>query len=143
VNQRQRERMVDKIVGLLDGDPRGKTVAALGLSFKPETDDVRDAPSIEILRGLLQRGVSVRAYDPEAMQAGASLLPEVTMCEDAYAACRDADALVILTEWNQFRMLDLNRVKELLRRPALADLRNVYDPGPMRAAGFIYAGVGR
>jgi UDPglucose 6-dehydrogenase len=143
VNQRQRERMVEKIVELLDGDPRGKTVAALGLSFKPETDDVREAPSVEILQGLLQRGARVRAYDPEAMHAAASLLPDVTMCEDAYAACRDADVLVILTEWNQFRMLDLNRVKELLRRPAVADLRNVYDPDPMRAAGFTYAGVGR
>jgi len=143
VNRRQRERMVEKIVELLDGDPQGKTVAALGLSFKPETDDVRDAPSVEILQGLLQRGARVRAYDPEAMQAAASLLPEVTMCEDAYAACRDADVLVIMTEWNQFRMLDLDRVKELLRRPAIADLRNVYKPGPMRAAGFTYASVGR
>jgi len=143
VNQRQRERMVDKIVGLLDGDPRGKTAAALGLSFKPETDDVRDAPSIDILRGLLDRGIQVRAYDPQAMRAAAALLPEVTMCEDAYSACRDADVLVIMTEWNQFRMLDLKRVKELLRRPVIADLRNVYQPAPMRAAGFTYASVGR
>jgi UDPglucose 6-dehydrogenase len=135
--------MVDRIVELLDGEPRGKTVAALGLSFKPETDDVRDAPSIDILDGLLQRGARVRAYDPQAMRAAAALLPDVTMCEDAYAACRDADVLVIMTEWNQFRMLDLNRVKELLRRPVIADLRNVYDPDPMRSAGFTYAGVGR
>ena len=118
-------------------------MAALGLSFKPETDDVREAPSIHILQDLIRRGAKVQAFDPQAMHAAASLLPEVTMCEDAYAACRDSDVLVIMTEWNQFRMLDLKRVKGLLRRPAIADLRNIYHPGPMRAAGFTYVSVGR
>jgi UDPglucose 6-dehydrogenase len=143
INERQRERMIEKIVDVLDGDARGKTVAALGLSFKPETDDIREAPSIDILQGLLERGARVRAYDPQAMKGAERALPEVTMCEDAYSACSGADVLVIITEWNQFRMLDLNRVKALLRRPAIVDLRNVYDPAPMRAAGFSYVGVGR
>ncbi|MEE9606588.1 MAG: UDP-glucose/GDP-mannose dehydrogenase family protein [Myxococcota bacterium] len=143
VNQRQRERMIDKIVAALDGDAKGKVVGVLGLSFKPETDDMRDAPSVDIIRGLLKRGASVRAYDPEAMREAALVLPEISLCEDSYDACSGADALVIVTEWNQFRMLDLNRVKSLLRRPTIVDLRNVYEPGPMRAAGFDYVCIGR
>jgi UDPglucose 6-dehydrogenase len=121
----------------------GKTLAVLGLSFKPETDDMRDAPSIDILHGLMERGAQVRAYDPAAMDAAAQLLPEVKMCSDAYAACEGADAMLLLTEWNQFRMLDLARVKEALAGQVIVDLRNVYDPRPMRAAGFTYVGVGR
>jgi UDPglucose 6-dehydrogenase len=143
VNERQRERMVEKIVDVLGGDARGKTVGVLGLSFKPETDDMRDAPSIDIIQGLLERGAAVRAFDPQAMAVARALLPAVTLCEDAYDVCNDADALVIVTEWNQFRMLDLERVKGLLRKPAIVDLRNVYKPEPVRAAGFTYVGVGR
>jgi UDPglucose 6-dehydrogenase len=143
VNERRWERMLGKVIEVLDGEPRGKVVAALGLSFKPETDDMRDAPSVEILPRLIEAGARVRAYDPQAMQAAARLLPDVAMCEDAYMACTGADVLVIITEWNQFRMLDLNRVKDVIRRPAIVDLRNVYDPVPMRAAGFTYLGVGR
>jgi UDPglucose 6-dehydrogenase len=143
VNQSQRQRMVEKISAALDGEPGGKTVGVLGLSFKPETDDMRDAPSLDIVQGLLERGAEVRAYDPKAMDAARPLLPGVVMCDDAYAACEQADALVIVTEWNQFRMLNLDRVKQLLRRPAVVDLRNIYDPEPMRAAGFTYYGVGR
>jgi len=142
-NEQQRERMLDKIVDLLDGEAQGKCVGILGLSFKPETDDMRDAPSIEIIQGLIERGASVRAYDPAAMEVAASVLPGVELCEDAYAACEEADVLVIVTEWNQFRSLDLNRVKSLLRRPAIVDLRNVYDPAPMREFGFSYVCVGR
>jgi UDPglucose 6-dehydrogenase len=143
VNQRQRERMVEKIVDALGGDARGKTVGVLGLSFKPETDDMRDAPSIDIIQGLLERGASVRAFDPQAMTAAGPLLPTVKLCEDAYDVCQGADALAIITEWNSFRMLDLERVKGLLRTPLIVDLRNVYKPEPLRAAGFRYVGVGR
>jgi UDPglucose 6-dehydrogenase len=143
VNERRRERMIDKIVEVLDGDAQGRLVGVLGLSFKPETDDMRDAPSIDIIQGLLERGARVQAYDPQAMRAAAELLPGVELCKDAYAACAGADVLVIVTEWNQFRMLDLARVKGLLRRPAIADLRNVYNPEAMRAAGFTYVSVGR
>jgi UDPglucose 6-dehydrogenase len=143
VNQRQRERMVEKIVDALGGDAQGKTVGVLGLSFKPETDDMRDAPSIDIIQGLLERGAAVRAFDPEAMPVARPLLPDITLCEDAYDVCEGADALVIITEWNLFRMLDLERVKALLRSPAIVDLRNVYKPEPVRAAGFRYVGVGR
>jgi UDPglucose 6-dehydrogenase len=143
VNRRQRERMVGKIVDALGGDADGKTVGVLGLSFKPETDDVRDAPSIDIIAALLERGATVRAYDPQAMRHAARILPEIVTCQDAYEACREGDALVLMTEWNQFRMLDLERVKSLLRRPVIVDLRNVYEPGPMRSAGFSYHCVGR
>jgi UDPglucose 6-dehydrogenase len=143
VNQRQRERMVEKIVGALGGDPDGKTIGMLGLSFKPETDDVRDAPSIDIIAALLERGAKVRAYDPQAMRHAERILPKLATCGDAYEACRDADALVLMTEWNQFRMLDLERVKSLLSKPVVVDLRNVYEPEPMRSAGFTYVCVGR
>ena len=118
-------------------------MALLGISFKPETDDIREAPAVDIARGLLERGARVRAYDPQAMEIARPELPDVEMCDDAYEACRGADALVLVTEWNQFRMLDLDRVKELLRRPVIVDLRNVYDPDPMRERGFVYVGVGR
>lgn len=143
VNRERRERMVQKVIGALDGDVAGCRVAVLGLSFKPETDDIRDAPSIDIVRGLQARGAHVSAFDPAAMEVARGLIPDVEMCEDAYAACRDADALVLVTEWNQFRMLDLNRVKDLLKKPVIVDLRNVYDPEPMRQQGFVYVCVGR
>ena len=143
VNERQRERMLEKIIHVLDGEAGGKTVAVLGLSFKPETDDMRDAPSIDIIHGLLERGAQVRAFDPQAMAAAGPLLPDVDLCDDAYSTCEGADALVLVTEWNQFRMLDLERIKSLLRRPVIVDLRNVYDPARMRSAGFTYVCVGR
>jgi UDPglucose 6-dehydrogenase len=143
VNDRQRERMVEKIARALGGDPRGKTVAVLGLSFKPETDDMRDAPSVDILRKLQQRGATIRAFDPVAMPNAAKELPDVTLCKNAYETCESADALVLMTEWNQFRMLDLERVRKLLREPVVVDLRNVYDPATMRRAGFRYDSVGR
>jgi len=143
VNERQRLRMVDKIVDAVGGSVDGLTVGVLGLSFKPETDDMRDAPSVEIVRGLLSRGATVRAYDPVAMPQAARILPDVQMCKNAYEACEGADAMVLVTEWNQFRMLDLDRLKRVLREPVVIDLRNVYEPGPMRAAGFHYTCVGR
>jgi UDPglucose 6-dehydrogenase len=143
VNEQQRERMVEKITRALGGDARGKTVAVLGLSFKPETDDMRDAPSVDILQKLQQRGATIRAFDPVAMANAARELPDITLCKNEYEACENADALVLMTEWNQFRMLDLERVRTLLREPVVVDLRNVYDPVSMRRAGFRYDSVGR
>jgi UDPglucose 6-dehydrogenase len=143
VNARQQQRMVEKIVACLDGDVRGKAIGVLGLSFKPETDDTRDSPALAIVRALQARGARVQAYDPQAMDAVRKELPDLALCSDAYQACRGAEALVIVTEWNQFRMLQLKRMKELLARPLVIDLRNIYDPGPMRAAGFEYVCVGR
>ena len=143
VNERQHALMIDKIEALLDGDLRGKRVAVLGLSFKPETDDMRDSPAVTIIRGLQARGAEIQAFDPKAMEEAQKVLPGIALSESAYDACRDADAMAILTEWNQFRMLDLERIKGLLRQPLIADLRNIYEPGPMRDAGFTYVCVGR
>jgi UDPglucose 6-dehydrogenase len=143
VNERQRERMVEKVVDALGGDIDGRTIGILGLSFKPETDDMRDAPALDIIRGLEKRGARIRAYDPQAMGEASKLLPDLATCDNAYEACRGADALVLVTEWNQFRMLDLSRIKSLLRQPVVVDLRNIYEPGPMREAGFRYFCVGR
>ena len=142
-NERQQSRQVEKIRGVYDGDLAGRTFAVLGLSFKPETDDIREAPALSIIRGILESGGAVRAFDPQAMAATSAEIPEVVMCKDAYEACTEADALVIVTEWNQFRMLDLERVKRLLKDPVLFDLRNIYEPSAMREAGFHYVSVGR
>lgn len=141
-NTRQRLRMIDKIVSALDGSVDGRSIAVLGLAFKPETDDMREAPSIDIIRGLLDRGARIRAFDPAAMAEAGRLIPEMTLCKDAYEACQDAEALVIVTEWNQFRMLDLGRVKERMAEPRMIDLRNIYGRDRMQAAGFLYWGVG-
>jgi UDPglucose 6-dehydrogenase len=142
VNERQRELMVPKIEKLV-GDLRGKTVAVLGLAFKPGTDDMREAPSVDIIRRLLESGATVRAYDPIAMDAARSYLPGIEYAEDEYAAVTGADALVFMTEWNQFRALNMERVRELMRTPNIADLRNIYDPDAMIELGFEYVGVGR
>lgn len=143
VNDRQRARMVEKISETLGGSVAGKSIGVLGLSFKPETDDLRDAPSVDILRALLDRGAKVQAYDPAAMAEFEKILPQVRLVANEYQACEGADALVIMTEWNQFRMLDLERVKAGLRSPVVVDLRNVYEPVAMREAGFTYSCVGR
>jgi UDPglucose 6-dehydrogenase len=143
VNERQRMRMVEKIEAALDGELSGRTVALLGLSFKPETDDVREAPALEIARALQERGATVRAFDPVAMENAARAVPDLVLCRNEYDACEGADGLVLVTEWNQFRMLDLERIKGLLRSPVVVDLRNVYDPAAMRRAGFRYTSVGR
>ncbi len=143
VNEAQHRRMLEKVTALLDGGVAGREIGVLGLSFKPETDDMRDAPAVPIIRGLLERRARVRAYDPAAMENARKLLPEVVFCADAYAVCDGADALVVLTEWNQFRMLDVERIRSLLRHPLIADLRNIYDPVAMRDAGFTYVCVGR
>ncbi len=141
-NEATKARMLEKIHGAV-GDFDGKTVAVLGLSFKPDTDDIRESPALPVVEGLLAGGARVRAYDPEAMLACETLLPDVTYCADAYDAAAGADALVILTEWNQFRALELERLKELLEQPLVIDLRNIYKPRQMAAAGFRYVSVGR
>jgi UDPglucose 6-dehydrogenase len=142
VNRRQRQAMVPKIEKLVGG-LEGKTVAVLGLAFKPETNDMREAPAIDIIKGLLERGAKVRAYDPVAMNEASEVLPDVTYLADEYEAVTDADALVFVTEWNQFRALDMRRVRDLMRSPRIADLRNIYEPADMRELGFEYMGVGR
>jgi len=121
----------------------GRCIGLLGLSFKPETDDIRDAPAIGIARALLEEGATLRAFDPVAMPRAEALLPDLTCCRNAYHACEDADAVIIATEWNQFRILDLARLREIMRRPLMIDLRNVYAPEPLAAAGFTYVGVGQ
>ena len=122
---------------------RGRRVALLGLTFKPNTDDMRDAPSLAIAQALIDAGIEVVAYDPEGMELAAPLMPGVTMAESAYAAIEGADAVAIVTEWDAFRALDLKRIKELARTPVLADLRNIYDPAEVRSHGFTYVSIGR
>jgi UDPglucose 6-dehydrogenase len=143
VNNARKSAMVQKIVAACGGSVRGKRLAVLGLAFKPNTDDMREAPSLSILPVLVAEGADVRAYDPAAMPEARKLLPEVTTEADPYACIEGADALVILTEWDQFRALDLDRVKAILRKPIVVDLRNVYKPADMTARGFTYISIGR
>jgi UDPglucose 6-dehydrogenase len=142
VNETVQKRMLDKVERALDS-AAGKTVAILGLSFKPNTDDIRDSPALPIVQGLLDRGARVQAFDPEAMEGCKPLFPNVTFCDNAYDTAEGADALVIVTEWNQFRKLELDRLYKSLRRPLVIDLRNLYEPDKMAAAGFEYVSVGR
>lgn len=143
VNRNQRQRMVEKIVAMLDGDVAGKTIGVLGLAFKPNTDDIREAPAVDIIAALQTQGAKIKAYDPVAMPAAQQLLPDVEYCQDSYATCDGSDALVLATEWNQFRALDLERVRALLLQPVMIDLRNVYEPAAIQRLGFRYAAVGR
>jgi len=142
VNEEQKQRMVMKIKEKV-GDPRGKTIGILGLSFKPNTDDIRESSSIAIIQGLLSMGAKVRAFDPAAMDEAKTVFPQLEYGMDAYDVAKGADALVLVTEWNQFRRLDLQRIKNLLKSPIFIDLRNVYNPDQMRRLGFNYCGVGR
>jgi UDPglucose 6-dehydrogenase len=135
--------MADKIIAACGGTVDGKTLAVLGLTFKPNTDDMRDSPSIEILPRLIAAGAAVQAFDPEGMAEAQKLLPELVYCRNAYEAAEGADALVLLTEWNEFRALDLTRVGRLLAAPLVIDLRNIYQPAEMAAAGLSYVSVGR
>jgi UDPglucose 6-dehydrogenase len=142
-NDRRKERMADKIIAACGGKVAGKTIAVLGLTFKPNTDDMRDSPSLAILPRLAAAGATIRAFDPEGMAEAKKLLPAIAYCEDAYATMAGADALVLLTEWNAFRALDLARVGNLLATPLVIDLRNVYEPHEMVAAGLSYVSIGR
>ena len=143
VNQEQKERMVAKVVQAVGGDVSGRTVGILGLAFKPNTDDMRYAASIVLAEGLSARGASIRAFDPVAMDNARELMPFIDYVEDAYAVAEGADALVIVTEWNEFRQLDFDRLKKLMRAPVVIDCRNVYDPKVLDRHGFTYVGVGR
>ncbi len=142
-NDSRKRAMGRKVIEALGGDARGKRVALLGLTFKPNTDDMRDAPSIAIVQTLLDAGAQVVAYDPEGMEAAAAIMPEVQMATGTYVAVEGADAVALVTEWDAFRALDFGRVKSLVKAPVLVDLRNVYDPAEARAAGFEYSSVGR
>ena len=141
-NNRQRELMVEKITHLLK-DLKGKTIGILGLAFKQNTDDIRESSSIDIIKMLLQEGTKVKCFDPLAMKNAKKILPDITYCENEYDTAIESDALVIATEWNQFRNLDLNKIKKLLKTPIFIDLRNLYEPSQVKALGFIYEGVGR
>ncbi len=143
VNEARKKRMADKVIAHCDGSVQGKTIAVLGLTFKPNTDDMREAPSLDIIPALQQAGAVVRAYDPAGLDEARKLLDGVVWCAGVYETMEGADALVIITEWNAFRALDLERVKELMNDPVVVDLRNVYDPQEMTAAGFRYTCVGR
>lgn len=144
VNEAQRMRMVEKIRAALGGSEEGKTIAVLGLSFKPETDDMREAPALAILPPLIDAGATVRAHDPQACEQAASLLPDsVSYHQDIYATLEGADALVLMTEWNAYRGMDLEEVLQRMSGRVFVDLRNVYEPDAMRAQGFEYVGVGR
>jgi UDPglucose 6-dehydrogenase len=143
VNDLRKRAMGRRVIHALEGNVRGKTVAVLGLTFKPNTDDMRDAPSLAIIQTLQDGGAIIKAYDPEGMEAAKSLLPNVTFAANPYECATGADALVIVTEWNAFRALDLGRMKDLLNQPIVVDLRNIYRPEEMRKRGFVYTSVGR
>ena len=143
INDARKKAMAAKVAAAVDGDLAGRTVGVLGLTFKPNTDDMRDAPSLDILPALQAMGARVQAFDPEGEAEARHLLPGVDFRPDAYAAAEGADVLVIITEWDPFRALDLERVKTLMRTPVLVDLRNIYKPADVRALGFRYASVGR
>jgi UDPglucose 6-dehydrogenase len=143
VNDQVKLRMIDKIAEAMAGDVSGKTVGMLGLAFKPETDDMRDSPTIPIIRGLQERGATIRAYDPQAAENAKTFFDDVVYCDDAYSTAEGSDALVLATEWNEFRALNFDRIRKALRQPVLVDLRNVYDANRMAALGFRYTSVGR
>ena len=143
VNDNRKRAMGRKVIQAMDGDVRGKTIAVLGLTFKPNTDDMRDSPAIAVIRTLQDAGASVRAYDPEGMEQATLVLDGVTYCDSPYAAIEGADALAIITEWDAFRALDLKRVRSMLKQPVLVDLRNIYPRAEAEAAGLKYVGVGR
>jgi len=142
INRAQREFVYNKIVDAV-GNVRGKQIGVLGLSFKPETDDVRESPAILITRTLVARGARVKAFDPAAMASARAVLPSVEYCASAYEVCDGSNALVIFTEWNEFRRLDLVRIKGLLKTPIMIDCRNIYEPDELRAMGFRYFSIGR
>ena len=143
VNTEQRDRIIDKIRRGVNGTLEGKTICVLGLAFKPNTDDMREAPAVDIVRQLLNEGASIKAYDPVAEHQARLLLPEAVFLPSPYEACDGSDAIVVLTEWNEFRDIDFVDIKCRVRHPVLIDARNLYNPATMRALGFIYEGVGR
>ncbi len=143
INDERKRQMTDKIMYLCDDKVKGKKIAIYGVTFKPNTDDMRDSPSLTIVPALVGAGADVHVVDPQGREEGEEMLPSVTWQEDPYAAAEDADAVVILTEWNEFRALDLSRLAGLMKSAKMADLRNIYDPEDAQSAGFEYVGVGR
>ena len=142
VNEKQKERMVAKVKDAL-GNLKGKTIAILGLSFKPNTDDMREAPSLKIISSLQREGAKIRAYDPKAMEVARKIFKKIEYGKDPYDVAKGSDALLIITEWNQFRNLDLKRLQKMMKSPVFLDFRNIYEPAKMREMGFKYFGVGR
>ncbi len=143
VNEKRKSDMAKKIVDAVGGDVSNKTVAVLGLTFKPNTDDMRDSPSLAIVPALVEKGANIRVFDPQGMEEAKDLMADITWCDNAYDAIDGSDLLAILTEWNEFRALDLSRVKKLMNKPIMVDLRNIYNPREMVDAGFEYYCVGR
>lgn len=143
VNEARKKKMAERVANAIGGDLSGKKVAVLGLTFKPNTDDMRESPSLDIVPAIQELGAEVFAYDPEGMKEAKHMLENIHWCENAYETMDDADALVIITEWNEFRALDLDRVKSLMRAPVLVDLRNIYEPSEMADNGFEYHSIGR
>jgi UDPglucose 6-dehydrogenase len=143
VNAARKKAMAQRVIKAMGGNVKGKTIGVLGLAFKPNTDDMRDAPSLDIIPALQAAGARIKAYDPESMHEAGKALTEVEFCDGPYHAVDDADAMVLITEWDQFRALDLDRVKKLLKTPVVVDLRNVYQPADMARRGFNYVSVGR
>ena len=141
-NERQKDIIVRKISETIEGI-KGKKIGVLGLSFKPNTNDMREAPSVNIIKILLDKGASVAVFDPVAMDDARELLPSVKYCKDAYEAMKGVDAGLLITEWNQFRNLDLKKIRDNMKKPYFFDLRNVYEPGMMKELGFEYFGIGR
>ena len=143
VNSQRKRSMGRRVIAAAGGSVQDKKIALLGLSFNPNTDDMRDSPAIDIVRVLQDNGARISAFDPEGRHQAEALLDNVDFADDAYAAMDGADALVLVTEWNEFRALDLDRVKRLLNSPVIVDLRNIYRPDQMRSAGFEYSSIGR
>lgn len=143
VNDARKKAMAQRVIDAMGGSARGKTIGVLGLAFKPNTDDMRDAPSLDIIPALQAAGARVKAYDPESMHEAGRMLSDVDFCDGPYHAIDGADAMVLITEWDQFRALDFDRVKRLLKSPTVVDLRNVYQPSDMAKRGFTYVSVGR
>ena len=143
VNEQRKRAMVHKVAAVLEGDLRNRTIAVLGLTFKPNTDDMREAPSIALITALRDKGAEIRVYDPAGMEQARRVLGEVTYCDGPYSAAEGAHALVIVTEWEQFRALDLRRLKRVMAKAAIVDLRNVYRPDDIAAAGFLYESIGQ
>jgi UDPglucose 6-dehydrogenase len=143
VNNARKKSMAERIAKALGGEVKGKTVGVLGLTFKPNTDDMRDAPSLDIVPALQELGARVQAYDPQGMEEAEKILPGVQFCRGPYDALNGADAAVIVTEWDEFRALDLSRLKSVMRRPVMVDLRNIYRPEDMRSREFEYSSIGR
>ena len=143
VNDSRKRAMGRKIIAAMGGEVRGKSVGILGLTFKPNTDDMRDAPALAIVQALIDAGASVKAYDPEGMELAAPMMPAVTMCKDAYAVADGADAVAIVTEWDAFRALDLVRMGAMMNEKILVDLRNIYEAKDVIRSGFTYHCIGR